>query len=85
MKSFDYVIKDEVGIHARPAGLLAKEVKKFGSTVVVKKGDKSAKATSLMALMGMGIKCGDTVTVEVEGPDEDAAAAAIEEFFNANL
>ena len=38
-----------------------------------------------MALMGMGIKQGDTVKVTVEGADEDTAAAAIEEFFKANL
>ena len=86
MKSFDYVITDPVGIHARPAGILVKEIKKFaGSTVTITKGEKSVNALKLMALMGMGIKQGDTVKVTVEGPDEDVAAAAIEEFFKANL
>ena len=66
MKSFDYVITDEVGIHARPAGLLAKAVKALGAKVTIAKGDKSADATRLMALMSMGIKKGDTVTVSVE-------------------
>ena len=64
MKSFDYVIKDEVGIHARPAGLLGKKCKEFASTVTIAKGDKEAGATKLMALMGLGVKCGDTVTVK---------------------
>jgi phosphocarrier protein len=62
-----------------------REVKKYASTVTVIKGGKSVNALKLMALMGMGIKQGDTVEVTVEGADEDTAAAAIEEFFKANL
>lgn len=86
MKTFGYVITDPVGIHARPAGLLVKEIKKYaGSTVTVNKGEKSVNALKLMALMGMGIKQGDTVTVNVEGGDEEAVAAAIEAFFKANF
>ena len=85
MKEFKYVITDEVGIHARPAGLLVKEAKGFASTITVSKGDKSAKTTALMKLMGMGVKKGDEVTVTVEGDDEEAAAAAMEAFFKANF
>ena len=86
MKTFDYTITDPVGIHARPAGILVKEIKKFaGSTVTITKGEKSVNALKLMALMGMGIKQGDTVTVAVEGGDEEAVAAAIEDFFKNNL
>ena len=86
MKTFDYTITDPVGIHARPAGILVKEIKKFaGSTVTITKGEKSVNALKLMALMGMGIKQGDTVTVSVEGGDEAGVIAAIEEFFKNNL
>ena len=85
MKSFEYTITDPVGIHARPAGILVKEIKKYTSTVTVAKGDKAVNALKLMALMGMGIKQGDTVKVTVEGADEEAAATAIEAFFKANL
>ncbi len=38
-----------------------------------------------MAIMGLGVKCGDTVTVEVEGADEDAACEGIKAFFESNL
>ncbi len=85
MNSFSYTIKDEIGIHARPAGLLAKKAKEFQSVVTLEKGGKTAAATKLMAIMGMGVKCGDTVNVTVEGADEETAAAAMEEFFKANL
>ena len=87
MKQFTYTITDPVGIHARPAGLLAKAAKTLDSTVTVTRADgsKSAVATKLMALMGMGVKTGETVTVTIEGGDEEANAAAMEQFFQENL
>lgn len=85
MKTFTYTIKDEIGIHARPAGLLVKEAKNFKSEITIEKNGKSVNATRLMMLMGMGVKCGDTVRVTVSGEDEAAAARAIEEFFDKNL
>lgn len=80
MKQFTYVVTDEIGIHARPAGLLVKEAKQFQSTVMLTCKGKSAAATKLMAVMGMGVKHGDSVEVSVEGPDEDAAYEAMERF-----
>lgn len=57
MKQFQYTISDPVGIHARPAGLLAKQAKTMDSTITITKDDgKSAVATKLMAVMGLGIK-----------------------------
>ena len=86
MKKFEYVITDALGIHARPAGLLVKAAKELDSTVTIEKvGGKSAAATKLMAVMGMGIKQGDTVVVTAEGGDEDASIAAMEKFFKDNL
>ena len=76
MKQFSYVIKDEIGLHARPAGLLAKEAKKYQSTVTLSCKGKSAAASKLMAIMGMGVKHGDNVEVTVEGADEDTARAS---------
>lgn len=85
MKKFEYVIKDEVGIHARPAGMLAKEAKKYASKIVISKDGKKAEATKLMAVMGLAVKCGNTVEVEVEGDDEDTAFEAVKAFFEANF
>ena len=85
MKKFSYTITDPVGIHARPAGVLVKAVKPFASTCTITKGDKSVDLRKLMALMGMGIKCGDTVEIAIEGADEDSAAETIEKFFKENL
>ena len=85
MKTFEYTIKDELGIHARPAGLLVKEAKKFESECTITKDGKTKKLTQLMMLMSLGGKQGDTVTVSVDGADEDAAVAALKEFFENNL
>lgn len=87
MKKFEYTITDPIGIHARPAGLLAKAAKGLDSTITVAKADgsKSAVATKLMALMSMGIKTGETVVVTIEGGNEEANAAAMEQFFKDNL
>ena len=84
MRQFQYVISDPVGIHARPAGLLAKQAKTLDSTVTIIKDDgRSAVATKLMAVMGLGIKGVSTITVE--GGDEEANVAVMEQFFRENL
>lgn len=85
MKTFEYTIKDEQGIHARPAGMLVKEVKKYQSKITVKKGERTVEAQKLMALMSLGVKCTDRITVSVDGADEEEAAAQIEEFLKTNL
>lgn len=81
METFQYVIQDELGIHARPAGLLVKEASKFKSDITVKYGEKSASAKKLMAMMAMGIKSGNEITVSCEGTDEEEAASALKLFF----
>ena len=85
MKQFQYTIKDELGVHARPAGLLVKVVKGFSSTATLEKNGKTCDLRKLMALMGMGVKQGETVTIKVEGDDEEAAAEAIQKFLSENV
>ncbi len=85
MKRFEYVIKDELGIHARPAGLLVKEAKKFESKITIEKAGKKVEAMKLMAVMSMGVKTGETVVIEAEGADEEVALEAIKVLFETNL
>ena len=85
MKEFQYTIKDACGIHARPAGLLVKVVKGFGSTATLEKAGKSCDLRKLMAVMGMGIRQGETITVTAEGGDEAAAIEAVEKFLTENV
>ena len=61
MKEFEYTITDELGIHARPAGLLVKKAAEFASTVSVDNGTKKGDAKKIMSLMMMAVKQGQTV------------------------
>jgi len=85
MKEFKYVITDELGIHARPAGLLVKEVAKFQSDIKIKKGEKEADAKRIFGIMGLAAKKGDEIVLTADGADEADAIAAIEVFLKANL
>ncbi len=85
MKSFTYVITDPVGIHARPAGNLVEEAKKYASDITIEANGKSAPAKKLIKLMSLGVKQGQEITVNVEGADEDTAAAGMEAFLKANM
>jgi len=85
MKEFKYVITDELGIHARPAGLLVKEAAKFQSDIKIKKGEKEADAKRIFGIMGLAAKKGDEIILTADGADEVDAIAAIEEFLQANL
>lgn len=86
MKSFDYVITDPVGIHARPAGVIVNAAKGFPCKVTVEKPGKApADAKRIFGLMGLGIKCGEKVTVRCDGEGEEDAIEQLEKIFKENL
>lgn len=85
MKEFTYKICDELGIHARPAGLLVKKAGEFESEITMVNGEKSADMKRIFALMSLGVKQGDTVRITVSGSDEDKAVCEIENFLKNNL
>lgn len=85
MKEFTYCIKDAEGIHARPAGELVKKAKEFTASISIIKDGKKADAKKVFGLMGLGVKQGMEITIQIEGEDEEAAAAAIETFLKENL
>lgn len=85
MVSFDYTIKDELGIHVRPAGQLAQLCKSKLSKCTLEIDGKEAEITKLFAVMALAVKCGDTITVKVEGTDEEQTAEEIKKFLEENL
>lgn len=87
MKNFKYTITDEVGIHARPAGLLVKEAGKFKSAINITNmsNNKSTEAKKLFGVMGLAVKCGDVVDISIDGEDEEEAYIAMQNFFKDNL
>lgn len=85
MKEFICEIKDPVGIHARPAGLLVREASKFKSKITLEKEGKEADAKKLFSVMSLAAKCDDRITVKIEGEDEELAAEKIRSFFSENF
>ena len=85
MKTFQYDVMDELGLHARPAGLLVKLVKNYQSKVTIERDGSRADASKLMAVMSLGVKKGQTVYIDIEGSDEERAYEEIFTFFRENL
>lgn len=85
MRTFSYTIKDALGIHARPAGMLAKTAKSYESEITIEKDGKSVSCKGLLALMGLGVKYGDTITVTISGTDEMQAEMGVRMFLERNL
>jgi len=85
MKEFEFVVNDPQGIHARPAGLLVKEAKKFESNISVFKGARKGDLKKIFTIMALGVKQGETIKVQVEGADEEQAASAVEAFLKENF
>ena len=85
MRTFSYTITDPLGIHARPAGMLAKEARKYASVCTLSRGNESVRLTQLMALMALAVRPGDAVLITIEGTDEDAAAEGLHAFFKEHL
>ena len=85
MKEFNYVIQDEQGIHARPAGVLVKAANEFQSDIQIDTDGKKGDLKRIFGVMGLGIKKGDNIRVIIEGPDEEMAAQKIETLFKEQL
>ena len=85
MKEFSYTVQDHMGIHARPAGQIVKLAKGLSSRIVISKDEKSADARRLIALMGLNVLQGETISVSVEGEREDEDFQTMQRFFDENL
>ena len=80
-----YTIKAPVGMHARHAGLLVKQTSQYTSNITLSKGDHIVNTKGILALMGLGVKQGDVITVTIEGEDEDIAAVELKNYMWLNL
>jgi phosphocarrier protein len=87
MKEVKFTVRDEWGLHARPAGLLVKLVQGMESECIItlERTGKSASLKRLLAVMSLGVKGGDNVTVLVQGDDEEEAAEQIEKWLCENM
>ncbi len=82
MPKKDFTILNKLGIHARPAAQFVKTANRFESDIFVEKDGEEVDGKSIMGLMMLAAGNGSIISVSVEGPDADAALAAIEDLIN---
>lgn len=70
------------GLEATPIALLVQTATKFSSSIYLTTENKRVNAKSIMGLMSLGLLNGDSITVEVDGEDEENAIAEIERFIS---
>ncbi|NLC92485.1 MAG: HPr family phosphocarrier protein [Treponema sp.] len=78
-------VKNRAGIHARPAAIIAQTSSKFQSEITLEREDATVNAKSIMGVITMAAGYNTQLTLKVEGPDEVAAAAAIEALFESKF
>ena len=85
MKTFTYIIKDKEGIHARPAGIIVSEAKKYSSSISITNKGKKADLKRIFGVMGLCVKSNEEVLIEIDGADEELAYTKLKELFEENL
>ncbi|MFR3344877.1 MAG: HPr family phosphocarrier protein [Anaerobutyricum sp.] len=80
MKRFSYTIKEEQGIHARPASFLIQEARTYESRITIRVKGKEADASNIIAVMALDVVCGQRVEVEICGTDEGVAYRGMKKF-----
>ncbi len=69
------------GLHARPAGDLAKLVKSFeGTQITISTAEKTVNASSILSILSLALKKGIEVEIKAVGPDEDKALTEVTRF-----
>lgn len=81
----EYQIEAAEGLHARPATALVRLAKKFKSSIQIKKDEKQIEVNSLLNILSLTLKRGDTISVIIEGEDENDAFQPVDDFFKAQL
>lgn len=84
-KEHTVVVRNKMGIHARPATQLVRLARSFDAEITLIKGDKSASASSVLGIMMLGSHCGEPVTIRTSGNDAEASLAAVVELLSQNF
>lgn len=82
MQEQQLTLNNASGLHARPAKNFVQLAKKFTSTVNIVKNDTSYNGKSLMKLLQAGLAQGDTLTLKIDGEDENEAMQALADYIN---
>ncbi|HEY7597523.1 MAG TPA: dihydroxyacetone kinase phosphoryl donor subunit DhaM [Actinophytocola sp.] len=78
-------LANDVGLHARPAALLARTLSEVDAQVTVRLGDATADGRSVLALMGLGARKGDELVVAATGAQATEALRKVEDLVARNF
>lgn len=78
-------VKNQTGLHLRPAGILCRTAMLYKSHISLKHGDTTANAKSVLSVLGAGVKTGDELEITCEGMDEQEAMEAMVNLFESGL
>ncbi|MGW5722754.1 dihydroxyacetone kinase phosphoryl donor subunit DhaM [Amycolatopsis sp. NPDC003865] len=81
----ELVLRNEVGLHARPAAVLVRALSAFDAEVTVSLGEQEADGHSVLALMSLGARQGDRIRVRARGPQATAALDKAKELVDGNF
>lgn len=85
MTSFSYTLTNPMGLHMRPAGVMVKRLAVLPCAATLHCGTRQANGKSILSVMALAAKRGETVTVELDGPGEADTARELEAFFRENF
>lgn len=85
MYSREVVIKNQVGLHARPATYFIQKANEFKEEIKVSKDEREVNAKSLLGVLSLGITRGSSVTITASGENEQAAVDALVELIESNF
>ena len=78
-------VKNQLGLHLRPAGILCRTAMLYKSHITLGHAGGSANAKSVLSVLGAGINTGDELEITCEGADEQEAMEALRELFESGL
>lgn len=85
MQNQEIIVKNETGLHGRPAAMIAKIASQFQSDIIFVKEDHEANGKSTMGIMAMGAAKGERIEIRIDGADEKEALDAMISLFESNF
>lgn len=85
MNSISLTVRNETGLHSRPADLFVRTAKLYESRITVRKGDKSASAKNIIKVILLNVSQNTEITLEAEGPDEQEALRDLKTLVESNF
>jgi phosphotransferase system HPr (HPr) family protein len=85
MQTTSIVVRNKVGLHARPAALFVQAAMAHHSNISVTKGEKSGNAKSIIGILALGIQQNDKITINADGHDEMEALTALTKLIDDNF